>query len=783
MLAGVLFAAGLLITQSAPAVADENVLRNPSFEQGAKNPTAWKARTYNGNARCAYSDVARTGKKSVFIESSDGGDAVWDYQLPVRPFSIYKLVGYVKTENVVKTTGQGALFNVHQMIGAKTKALTGTNDWTRLELTFETGTRTLVTINCLLGGWGLAKGRAWYDDVEVQLVEAAAMPEPNITIDAAKTGHPISPYIYGQFIEHLGRCIYGGIWAQMLEDRKFYYPVGHAPSPWIKVGGESVWSLTMDVLHPYVDRWSVEVENDPPAENVPRGIAQKGLGIVKGTKYTGYVILAAEDFALPVDVTLQWGDKPTDKQIVTVTGIEKEFHKFPFEFTAGGSTDDAQLSITTTERGLFRIGTAALFPADNVSGVRADTLALLKKLNSPVYRWPGGNFVSGYDWRDGIGDPDRRPPRKNPAWKGVEHNDFGIDEFLDFCQLLNTVPLVVVNTGEGSPKLAAQLVEYCNGHANSQWGSQRVQNGHLAPYNIIWWGVGNEMYGSWQLGNVPLGQYVKRHNAFVHAMKKVDPKIKVVAVGATGKWTEAMLKGCANSMDALSEHFYVQERPDVYAHTQQIVDAVLRKAIHHRNYQKQFPDAAKIPIALDEWNYWYGPHLYGELGVRYYLRDALGIARGIHEMARNADVFLMANLAQTVNVIGAIKTSKTKAFFAAIGLPLTLYREHFGTLPIKIPGKTFPLDVAAALTENKKFLTVGIVNPLAEKATVACKYAGIKLGRSATSYLITAPDAMAYNSPDNPSNVAIQEKQLTDFDPGRIVVPPLSINLYKIPTQ
>jgi alpha-N-arabinofuranosidase len=108
------------------------------------------------------------------------------------------------------------------------------------------------------------------------------------------------------------------------------------------------------------------------------------------------------------------------------------------------------------------IGTASLMPDDNVEGLRADTLALLKELRAPIYRWPGGNFVSGYDWRDGIGDRDRRPPRTNPAWTGVEHNDFGMHEFIRFCQLVGTEPWITVNTGFGDAYSAAAQLEYCN---------------------------------------------------------------------------------------------------------------------------------------------------------------------------------------------------------------------------------------------------------------------------------------------------------------------------------
>ena len=158
------------------------------------------------------------------------------------------------------------------------------------------------------------------------------------------------------------------------------------------------------------------------------------------------------------------------------------------------------------------VGTVSLMPADNVRGMRADTLALLKQLDATMYRWPGGNFVSGYDWRDGIGDRDRRPPRKNPAWTGVEHNDFGLDEFIDFCREIGAEPVIAVNTGFGDDYSAAQEVEYCNRGTDTIGGSWRAKNGHKKPYGVKYWCVGNEMFGPWQLGFMQLSQYVQKHN-------------------------------------------------------------------------------------------------------------------------------------------------------------------------------------------------------------------------------------------------------------------------------
>ncbi len=151
-------------------------------------------------------------------------------------------------------------------------------------------------------------------------------------------------------------------------------------------------------------------------------------------------------------------------------------------------------------------------PADNLNGYRADMIKLFRDIGVTLFRWPGGNFVSGYNWRDGIGDPDQRPPRYDFAWTKFESNDMGIDEFMTLCRVLDIEPYMCVNTGYGDAFSAAQEVEYCNGSASTPMGKLRASNGHRDPYKIKWWNVGNEMYGNWQLGHMSLRHYTTKHN-------------------------------------------------------------------------------------------------------------------------------------------------------------------------------------------------------------------------------------------------------------------------------
>ena len=386
--------------------------------------------------------------------------------------------------------------------------------------------------------------------------------------------------------------------------------------------------------------------------------------------------------------------------------------------------------------------------------------------------------MSGYNWRDGIGPRDKRPPRKNPAWTGVEPNDVGIHEFMKLCDLINTKPYIAVNTGLGTVDEVAEEVAYCNSPSNTPMGKLRAENGHEAPYQVKYWAVGNEMFGDWQLGHMPLEAYVQKHKKVAAAMWKVDPDIKLVGVGAVGEWSKTMLSECADDMNYISEHIYSKEKDNLLAHVRSIKDMIRNVANDHREYRKEIPGLEKkdVRIAMDEWNYWYGDYIYGELGCRYHLKDALGIAMGFNEYYRNSDLFFMANYAQTVNVIGAIKTTQTAADFATTGLALKMYRAQYGEIPVETTTANDTLDVTAALTGKKDYLTVSVINPSEKAQYLKLNLKGINVDGSAQHYEISGNDPELYNVPGEPAKVNIVE---TDQDMDNLEIKPLSANIFR----
>ncbi|MBV6458401.1 MAG: hypothetical protein HONBIEJF_01528 [Fimbriimonadaceae bacterium] len=751
---------GLVLTLASSLLSAQSI-PNQDFETLVSGrPTGWRSITWSGSATFSVGG-GRSGGHAAHIAAGSGADAAWQVAIPVRPNARYRLTAWIRTEDVAANTGRGALVNLH---GRKefSQAVTGTTDWQQVEILFDSGRDDAILVNALVGYFGQSRGSAWFDDFQLTMLEYKPW-NPSVTIDRSKKGAPISPYIYSQFIEHLGRCIYGGIWAEMLEDRKFFFTPGTQDSPWkIKAG-----SVAVDRVKPFSGATSPRFVGS---------IAQGGLWLQKGRRYVGRVWhrgVAGRNLRL----TLNWGGGSTEKVIKQLT----TWQRTDFEFVAGEDTRTGELTMHSVAKPAW-IGAVSLMPADNVFGMRKEVLAALRELNAPLYRWPGGNFVSGYDWLDGIGDPDRRPTRFNPAWQGIEPNDFGTHEFLKFCELIKTEPMIVVNTGFGDATSAAAWVEYVTAKHKSATTDQRVANGKRTPWKVDWWGVGNEMFGPWQLGYMAIDQYVRKHREVVRKMRAVKPDLKLIGVGEVGgDWSKKMLQGASEDMDLISEHFYCQEKPGVASHVDQIPEAIRNKVAAHRQYRRDLPElkGKRIGIAMDEWNYWYGPHVFGELGTRYFVKDGLGIAAGVHEYARASDIVLMANYAQTVNVIGCIKTNPTQVCFETTGLVLKLYRNRFGTIPLKIGGDTQPLDVMAALTKDGK-LTLSVINPTAESQTLKVSWSGAPSRSRGTRWIIAHDDPMAHNDPSRPNVIEIEsvpEPPASDI----VQVRPYSINLIEWP--
>ena len=658
--------------------------------------------------------------------------------------------------------------------------------------------------------------------------------ELSMTVDVGKTGEPIHQYVYGQFTELLFNLFEKGLWAEMLSDRKFFYPVDSSKelnpvnrkrnfNRWRPVGPDEF--VVMNREHAYVGEHAPMIKLD---SETPRGIRQAGLNLRKDKSYTGRIMLTGDTDA-KVEIILIWGPKASDRQTISISSLSSKYTKFPLNFTSGADTDDGRLEIIGTGTGTFYIGVVSLMPADNINGFRADMITLLKELNSGIYRWPGGNFVSGYDWRDGIGNRDKRPPRYDYAWRTVEYNDVGTDEFIILCRLLGIDPYICVNSGFGDAHSAAQWVEYVNGSVDTPMGKLRAANGHPEPYKVKWWGIGNEMYGQWQLGHMYIDHYVIKHNMFAKAMRQVEPTIEIVASGATPfetsttvrhhrpplpsklpfeygspqDWSGNLLAHCSDYFEHLAEHLYpltdsafdVNEQKFVRVEDP-LVDRIRRVPNRVRcaveaweEYLRRMPHLKdkNIKLAIDEW----------AGGNRRDFTSTLCAAEGLHEMFRHSDIIKMG--AYTA-FSSCLAFDGAESCYSTTGLVFYLYRHHFGTIPVEVTGNspqhpvkgtvgvdkpavssgsdTYPLDVVSALSSDRKFLTIAIVNPTESVQKINIIFKNIKLQDKAKMWEIAADDIKARNVAGQKPEVEIVESPLKQM-PKILEIAPISISLYE----
>ena len=329
-------------------------------------------------------------------------------------------------------------------------------------------------------------------------------------------------------------------------------------------------------------------------------------------------------------------------------------------------------------------------PLADANGFRRDVLDATKKLGVTLLRWPAGNFSSNYNWMDGIGPRDQRPPRLEMAWGTVENNRFGTHEFLQFVEMAGAEPYFCANLGTGSWLQAQQWVEYCNSSEDTAMTRLRKQNGRAQPWKVTYWGLGNEMDGPWQMGHRSAEDYGKFALEAAKLMKWTDPSIKLVAAGSSNYgpnadwtgWNRTVLEHLKHHVDYLSLHLYVGNRENNFGEfmassveldsriktAEGIIDAALSGE----------PASRRIYIAWDEWNVWYrargGDKERGRriLEERYNLEDALVVATFLNSFLNHSNIVKIANMAQLVNVIAPMFTSDRGMFLQTIYYPLQL---------------------------------------------------------------------------------------------------------------
>ena len=637
-------------------------------------------------------------------------------------------------------------------------------------------------------------------------------------------------HLYGANLEHLGQAIYGGVWAEMLRDRKFAGRDHMYKSPseglynvHLGIGIVAPWEAANPdyeaVLYVhdnsvfYTGRQSQRITIRRP-NGQAHGIKQGSLYLESERDYELCLVLKGQGQSLEV----QLGDERWQ-----IAELGDDWQSLQRTFTKAGADPKGELTLTIRE-GTAWIGCASLLPTDHVRGFRADVIAAMRDWSPTQLRWPGGNFVSAYHWEAGVGDRDKRPTYLDPAWWLWESNDVGTDEFVDLCRLVGAEPVLTANMGNGTPEEARAWVEYCNGETSTKYGAIRAANGYEEPHDVKVWFVGNEQYGNWQVGHVDAETYAASYIKFARAMRDADPELTLIGVGTPvdlyAHWNETVLRSAAEEMDQFSLHYY-SVRTEKQSVTPAPEEIFLQKMAAWHEVRGMLDDTLAIvdqhspkplPIAFDEWNTYVnakGPNFI----EKYNLADALYTGSIMNLCLQRADRIKYSAIYNLTNVMGSyliaplynwdasfrrrdggwvpIDTGDDPARPAVIKMPATLVLElmtrHRGkqALETKVdcgtfaspPAGTMPafddvplVNAAATFDAEANALFVSLVNCGMDEPTPV-SIEGVDAEADVDMYLVSGASPLATNTFEAPDTVTV-EHQTVPAD--QLVLPPHS---------
>jgi alpha-N-arabinofuranosidase len=427
------------------------------------------------------------------------------------------------------------------------------------------------------------------------------------------------------------------------------------------------------------------------------------------------------------------------------------------------------------------------------NGFRKDVMDEIRHLGVPIIRYPGGNFVSGYNWLDGVGPKQDRRRVLDRAWNSSNSNQFGTNEFLAWCKAVGTEPLMGLNFGTGTAEQAADLVEYCNVSSGTRWSDLRRKHGISEPYNVQRWCLGNEMDGPWQIGHMSAFEYGMKAADAALQMRAVDRSLKLVACGSSGpgmptylEWDREVLEQCYDHVDGLSLHRYFEnaEPPGGDSAKFLAMNLSMEKQIAETvavcdlvRGHKRSPK--KLWLSFDEWNVWYrarsgdavnghgkeAPHLLEEI---YNLEDALLVGGLLNSLVRNSDRVKLACLAQLVNVIAPIMTNADGLFRQTIYHPYSwaLQFARGAALSLLVESSTYEVakmdpvphvDVAGSFNSGDGSVSLFILNrDLKNAHDIEINWEDHAPAKVLNSLLLTGDDLKAVNSFQAPQKVAPQ---------------------------
>jgi len=432
----------------------------------------------------------------------------------------------------------------------------------------------------------------------------------------------------------------------------------------------------------------------------------------------------------------------------------------------------------------------------NVRGFRTDVLEAVRDLKPLIMRWPGGNFASGYNWIDGVGPRSERPRRFDLAWGAEESNEFGTDEFLDWCRLVGTEPFIVVNMGNGSLMEAAGWVEYCNSVGGTYYASLRRTYGQSRPYGVGLWGLGNELYGRWQVGFCVDGEECARRTIeFANEMRKVDPNLKLVAVGCEDpEWNLEMIKGAGEYFDYLSVHIYIHGGKPYRELAAVPVDVERRLRNVYglvESARRRYGVKKELKLAFDEWNVWY-PQAKAPLHEQVTgVGDAVFTGSVLNALHRLCRMVPIGGFAQTVNVLPLIIAAPDgRMVLTPQYLVFKMYGTNTGSLALNPVtdspsyfsqelGEYVPfIDLSATSTDDGETLYLHAVNRHeSEPSELTVSFRGFRPEKASQEY-VAGRSTEDRNTLDEPDNVTIQKAQAR-IEKGQVyaTLEPHSVNV------
>ena len=446
-------------------------------------------------------------------------------------------------------------------------------------------------------------------------------------------------------------------------------------------------------------------------------------------------------------------------------------------------------------------------------GFRTDVLEKLREQKYTTIRYPGGNFLSGYNWLDGVGPKEQRPVRRELAWQSIETNQFGTNEFIDFCRKIDTAPMMGVNMGTGTIQSASDLVEYCNAPTGTYWADLRASHGYADPHNVEYWCVGNEMDGPWQIGHLEADEYGRKALEAAKMMKWQDPTIKTVLCGSSNnamptypEWDRIALETCWEHVDYHSIHYYAGNRDNdsasYLALAVELEDFVDTMAATLRYAKAKRRSSHDVYLSWDEWQVWYkdrggrggwaeAPHLCEEI---YNLEDALVVAQWLNVFLRKCEVLKVACVAQIVNIISWLQTRGDDLLVQPSFYPFKLMSNM-------ARGNSLELLVKAPMVETPKYGGVPALDVSASHDVDSGQQAFFIVNRSQIETLQTellwqdgAPESVSeawqlagkdlkmVNSIEEPNKLVAKPVSVDAIQDGKlsIALPPLSFTAIQL---